>query len=228
MTMKNDPADAGTENTGDNPASAEAAATNTTATTPPEQSTATGEGQGQGEGEANESTKGDKPEGEEEVVEGAPEKYEPFELPEGAKSDEYLSSPELMDKAMAYAKEKNWTQAKAQEHIDLFINFMPEFLQAHSQLLRGTWAEESERQFGKDFAGISTGAQSALVDLERARPGITDRLDETNLGNHPDVLWVFNRIGQLLKDPAIKGMGAQPAESTQAPKSREEILYPNG
>lgn len=214
----------GTETTqaGDAGAGGDAATNTSTETSTAEQSTETSEGQGQGGGQAE--GEGDTPELE---AEGAPEKYEPFKLPEGLKNDDYISSPELMEGAMKYAKEQNWSQEKAQGMVDLFIKFQPDFMAAHSQMLRGLWAEESEREFGAGFQSIATGAQRAIALAEKGRPGITERLDKTNLGNHPDVLWLFNKLGELSKDGKLIGMGAEPSPTQGAPKSREEILYGN-
>ena len=89
---------------------------------------------------------------------------------------------------------------------------------------RGELRVQSEEEFGKDFEGIANGAQRALVELEKERPGITDRLDKTNLGNHPDFLWAFNKIGSLLKPKKVDGADT---ESAAAPPQRpvEDRLY---
>lgn len=170
---------------------------------------ATGEGEGQGEagnpadetkakdeGEGADDTKADDKDAE---PKGAPEQYEAFTLPEG-----FQLEGDRLEMAHEFAKANNWTQEQAQEGVNTYLKFR----EAERQMERGAWAVAAEDEFGKDFANITGGAQRALVMLESERPGITERLDATSLGNHPDVLWVMNELGQHLKPKPIKGMNS--------------------
>lgn len=110
-----------------------------------------------------------------------------------------------------------------QEQFDQSIKQAESLRAQEREFERGEWRMQSEEQFGKDFEGIAKGAERAIVELEKERPGITDRLDATNLGNHPDVLWAFNKIGQLLKPKKMDGIDTEGA--AQQPRSIEERLY---
>lgn len=207
-----------TENTGAAPEAAAdtstaAADTNSTA------STETAEGQGQGEaGKTGEESTEGKPEGEaaeETQPEGAPEQYEAFELPEG-----YVLEGERLEAAHEFAKANNWTQAQAQEGVATYLKFR----EAEREHERGLWATQSESEFGEKFDGIAKGAQAAIVELEKVRPGITDRLDKTNLGNHPDILYVFNLLGERGKESGMHGLGGDTAASAEQ-KSEGVRMY---
>ena len=190
------------------PAQSAAANTNPDAGTAP----ATGEGQGDTGGGDN----GEPKDGETEAPQGAPEKYEAFTVPEG-----YVLEGDRLEMAHEFAKANNWTQEQAQEGVSTYLKFREQ----ERQHERGLWAVQSEEEFGKDFTSITNGAQRAIVLAESLRPGITERLDATNLGNHPDVLWAFNQLGMHLKPKPIHGMGNEASESPA--KTREQVLYPN-
>lgn len=127
-----------------------------------------------------------------------------------------------MQQAFDYARSRNWSQEQLQSAVDTYLSMRQDELAAE----RGLWAEMSEREFGAGFASIAEGAQRAIVDVEKVRPGITDRLDKTNLGNHPDVLWLFNEYGRLAAERPMRGLGDERGE---APKERTvtSVLYPN-
>jgi hypothetical protein len=162
---------------------------------------------GKAEGEGDGADKGD---GEQPVV---PEKYT---VPEGVTvSDGRLEFYSVL------AKDAGFTQ----EQFDQSIAQAESLRAKEREFERGEWRLQSEDEFGKDFEGITTGAERALVELEKERPGITDRLDATNLGNHPDVLWLSNKIGTLLKPKKMDGIETE--GSAQQPRSIEERLWGN-
>lgn len=146
---------------------------------------------------------------------GAPEKYEDFTLPDG-----FALEGDRLEMAHEFAKTNNWTQAQAQEGVNSYLKFRAAELEHE----RGQWGAQSESEYGKDFKTIANGAQRALVLAEEARPGITKRLDDTNLGNHPDVLWAFNQLGLHLKPGQMKGMRNETANSSS--QSLADKLYP--
>lgn len=172
-----------------------------------------GEGQGKAEGEAADKAK----EGQDEAKpsEGAPEHYDAFELPDG-----YTLEGDRLEAVQAFARAQGWSQEKAQAGVAEYLKMRAEEMEHQ----RGAWAMQSEEEFGKDFADISTGAQRALVMAEGLRPGISQRMDATNLGNHPDVLWLFNQLGQHLKPKPMHGMDNEASASESRP---EKKLWPS-
>lgn len=194
-----------------------AADTNSTTATAPDK----GQGQGEVDTTADTTTTDDADKGDadkDKKAEGAPEKYEPFTLPDGT-----VLEGDRLDQAHAFFRENGWPQDKAQDIVSTYIRFRGDELAAE----RGLWAEQSETEFGKDFVSIAKGAERSLIEAESIRPGITERLDATNLGNHPDVLWVFNRLGQLTKETGMAGLGGETANGKAEPLTPQAILYPN-
>ena len=193
--------------------------------------TATDAGKGEGQGGADNGGKADDTTGttnddgktgdedgdgkDDDQPQGAPEKYEGFTLPEG-----YGLEGDRLDMAHEFARANNWTQEQAQQGVDTYLRFRA----AEMEHERGMWGAQSEEEFGKDFAGISDGAQRALVEAEKLRPGITDRLDATNLGNHPDILWAFNQLGVLAKAQPSRGLENETASTVQG-QSPGERMY---
>lgn len=148
---------------------------------------------------------------------GAPEQYEDFTLPEG-----FALDGDRLAMAHEFAKANNWTQEQAQEGVNTYLKFRAAELEHE----RGAWGAQSEEEFGKDFKAIAGGAKAALVDVEKLRPGITDRLDATNLGNHPDILWLFNRLGKLASATPMHGLDNETGSGGGDPKETKDVLYP--
>lgn len=173
-----------------------AAVTNTVAA--PNPTTASAPAAGDGQGNATQPV-GDAASASSQQA-GAPEQYAAFTLPEG-----FVLDGERLESVTAFAKANGWTQEQAQKGVETYVQLR----EAERQHERGAWGAQSEAEFGKDFATIATDAQRAIVELEKARPGITARMDATNLGNHPDVLFVFAELGRRGKEGAVVGFGNQ-------------------
>lgn len=211
---------------GQKPAGDTANAENTDSTT----GTAPGAGEGQGNADtsADDSTDtdtadapdkdGEGGEGEgDDAQQGAPEQYEAFTLPEG-----FALEGDRLELAHEFAKANNWTQEQAQQGVDTYLRFRAAELEHE----RGLWGAQSEEEFGKDFKAIATGAKDALAVLEKERPGITERLDATNLGNHPDVLFMAARIGKLAAAQPMHGLDNE-TSGADTPKDSREVMYPD-
>lgn len=207
--------------TGEPTTSTDNAAANTDSTT----ATDAGEGKGQGEtaGDAGDGTdtKGDKPDGEgttTDVADAVPETYTVPDL-EGTEYDKPTGA--RMESIIEFAKKAEMTQAEFDASYTKYVELRTEERLAE----RGDWAVQSETEYGKDFKTIASNAQAALVEAEKIRPGITERLDATNLGNHPDVLWVFNQLGALAKPSSIIGVGNETGNPGE--KSTQDRMWPN-
>lgn len=159
------------------------------------------------------TTEGDTPT----QTDGAPETYEPFTLPEGVALE-----GDRLTQAQEFFRTQGWSQQRAQDVVDAYMQFRGDEHAAE----RGLWAEQSEQEFGSNFASITEGAQLAIVAVEKVRPGITARLDATNLGNHPDVLWLFSKFGELTRERPLIGLGGD-GTTPEAPKSNAGRMFPH-
>jgi flagellar biosynthesis GTPase FlhF len=159
---------------------------------------------------------GEQPQPEKPVV---PEKYD-LKLPENAqiKADQ-------LEKIAQYAKEQGFSQEQAQKYLERENQVLSEFQQAQQDGLKTqtkAWVESA--QADKEYGG-----EKFKENLELARRALSKFapqefvkvLDETGLGNHPELIRTFFRIGNSMKDDRIVNPGAQ----NSAGKTAAEVLY---
>lgn len=136
---------------------------------------------------------------------GAPEKYEAFTLPDG-----FDAKPEQMEAFGTLARELNLSQANAQKlvtaHTQAFQNFKESQENAYATQIKA-WREASAAD--KEFGGASVDANAAIAikALQQfGTPELTKYLHETGLGNHPEIVRAFYRVGKALgEDGHIQG-----------------------
>ena len=116
-----------------------------------------------------------------------PEKYEDFKVPEG------FNAPQESFKT--FAKEIGLSQEKAQKTIDYYTSkFVPEMQEAHNAVVKG-WAEQSNKELGKEGIDTAIKAYQAL-----ATPELRQLMGQTGLGSNPTVLKMFKAIGERMKE----------------------------
>jgi hypothetical protein len=191
---------------------------------------AEGEGDAPGAGEA-EGADGDGEAGEGEgEVEGAPETYEDFTIPEDYKS---LVTEAEMAQFTDLAKDLGLNQEEAQKLVDYRVQQMNEMAEAYTAQTE-QWAEDTakdEELGGADHElklAAASKAYKALVNdklqvlMDPYHP--VDNPQGLGLGNHPEVVRLFYRIGVNLSEdslalPNSEGAGA----AVKLP--RETVLY---
>lgn len=139
----------------------------------------------------------EKPEGEteeDEKLEGAPEKYE-FVAPEGVTLD-----PEAVAEFEPIAREMNLTNDQAQKLVGLQASFVQKQHEAWNKQVN-TWVGEIKTD--KEIGGTAlkqtiTHSQSALAKF--GTPELMKALDSTKMGNHPELVRVFARIGKAMAE----------------------------
>ncbi|EBV5163776.1 peptidase [Salmonella enterica subsp. enterica serovar Corvallis] len=167
---------------------------------------------------------GDKPEekkpGEEkeQKQEGAPEKYE-FKPAEGQELD-----AAALEQFEPIAREMNLTNEQAQKMVDLYgTKIMPMVQQQQVEAWQKTteqWAADvkADKEIGGDkLTGNLSAAQRALAQF--GTPELKEYLEGTGLGNHPELVKAFVKIGKAMsEDGMVTGK-----ESGQ--RSAAEVLY---
>jgi len=153
---------------------------------------------------------------------GAPETYADFELPEGVELDS-----EYLNELKADFKELGLTQEAAQKlvtnHAKRIQASQESRVEAFNQLTKD-WlsSAKSDKEIGGEAFDQNVGlARSALEKF--GTPELNGLLRDYGIGNHPEVIRVFTRVGKLLKEDQPGNSGA----NTSKPPSREEILYPS-
>jgi 3-oxoacyl-ACP reductase-like protein len=155
-------------------------------------------------------------------VEGAPETYADFTMPEGMKANE-----EAMTELKSFAKERNLSQADAQKLVDLGVkqnqNIVDGYKQ-HIEQAQAKWATDSQadKEFGGDKLKENMAVAQKALDTY-GTPELKTLLLESGLGNHPEVIRAFYRMGQTLsEDRTIAGARAPASANASAQK-----LYDN-
>lgn len=205
------------------------AATTTEGATASEQATqqsATGAGEGgqqqqatEGQGTQGQQAEGTKTEGEQEKKkpEGAPESYE-FKAPEGTQFDDAV-----IGAFSEVAKELNLPQDQAQKVLDKMAPVIAARQAEQFQAARTEWAEaaKTDKEFGGEKLTENLGTAKKALDA-LATPELRTLLEESGLGNHPEVIRVFYRAGKAIsEDRFVTGRnGGSPTD----PAKR---LFPN-
>lgn len=146
---------------------------------------------------------------------GAPEKYE-FTAPEGTTLDAVLLS-----EFEGVARELDLPQDKAQQVVDKLAPKVAERMQAQTLDLvtqaRTAWADASKTD--KEIGGDKLAENLAVAEKAMATfgtPELRKLLDESGLGNHPEMIRVFVRAGKAISEDRPVLGSAQPAKPGSA------------
>ena len=155
------------------------------------------------------------------AVEGEPEEgYADFTLPEGQEMDEAL-----LGKASTLFKDVGLTQEQAQKFIDFQAAQMKANNDASNESFNASqkeWVDQIKAD--KDIGGdnFNTSVANAKAALEKfGTPELTQMLDESGMGSHPELIRLLSTVGALTReDNPLTG------NPSKAKKSRADILYP--
>lgn len=156
--------------------------------------------------------------GETEVKADEPVEYS-FDLPEGV-----TMADDTLEGLKALAGDLKLDQDGANKVKDLGVEMLKKWETAQSEALetmRSEWAEasKSDKEIGGDkFAENLAGAKSAMDKF--ATPELVSFLDESGLGNHPEMIRLFWKLNNQISDDAL--VSGQPAPQA---KTRAEVLF---
>jgi hypothetical protein len=192
--------------------------------TPPVDGQAEGQGEGGGktgsdageQGKTGEGTEGKTGDGQAKSddvpLQGAPEAYADFNLPEG-----YQLEGERKDAALALFRDLGLSQAGAQRAVDHFVKTMGDDDAARTQMM----AEAVAKQ--RDDWG--TAAKAELGDKYDENPELIKAFDELGWGNHPQLIKAFAFFGEMMGDSKTDGIG-NPGAAAEKPKPWQ-AMYPD-
>lgn len=175
----------------------------------------------QAPGTETQAAEGTKPEGDKaaDKPQGAPEKYE-FKPPEGREFD-----AAVLEQFSEVARELNLPQEAAQKVIDKIAPALAEKQARLVEEVRAGWVEgaKADKEFGGEkLAENLAVAKKALEAF--GSPELKTLLNETGLGNHPELIRAFYRAGkQISEDRFVPGGG----NAAQPTRSAAEVLYDN-
>ncbi|MES3425220.1 peptidase [Enterobacter hormaechei] len=160
---------------------------------------------------------GDKPEDEEQKQEGAPEKYE-FTAGEGVELD-----ADALKDFEPVARDLNLTNEQAQKLVDAYPKILAGVQQRQAEAWQKQtegWAEtvKADKEIGGDKLTANLSAAQRAFD-QFGTPELKEYLNATGLGNHPDLVKTFVKIGKAMsEDGMVDG-------SNQGQRSAAEVLY---
>jgi hypothetical protein len=153
------------------------------------------------------------------LTQPTPEEYT-FTPPEGI-----TYAPEFIGSYGAAARELGISRDQAQKMIDRMAPVLMRQQQQQQVANRIAW-EKSSREDG-EFGGA---AMEENINTARrgmnafASPGLRKMLNETGLGNHPEFIRMFYRVGKSISSDDSFVRGVAPASSAQDIADR---MYPN-
>lgn len=149
--------------------------------------------------------------------EGAPEKYE-FQTGEGVELD-----AEALKDFEPVARELNLSNEQAQKLVDAYPKILAGVQQRQADAWQKTteqWAADvkADKEFGGDRLTENLSAAQRALD-QFGGPTLKEYLNTTGLGNHPDLVKAFIKIGKAMsEDGMVDG-------SNQGQRSAAEVLY---
>lgn len=154
---------------------------------------------------------------------GAPETYEDFTAPEGA-----AIVPEVLGAFKDAAKALNLSQADAQALVDKVV---PGMLKNNAASVQSLAKQVSEGWLGASKSDTEFGGEQFDANLAVAKrtlesfgtPALTKFLNDSGLGNHPEMIrWAY-KIGQQL---GPDGKFVTASASSSGVRAPESVLWP--
>lgn len=147
-----------------------------------------------------------------------PEKYE-FKAPEGTQLN-----PEVIGKFEGVAKELGLSQEAAQKVVDAMAPQLAAAQAAQFETVKTEWADSArtDKEFGGDKLNENLAVAKKALDTF-GTPELRTLLNDTGLGNHPEIIRAFYRAGQKISGSNFVPGGAAGA----TPASAAATLYPN-
>lgn len=151
-----------------------------------------------------------------------PEKYE-FTKTEGVELD-----AELIGEFEGIAKELKLSQEEAQKVNDLGVKLAQKFATQQATAIEeaaATWIAEStsDKEFGGDKLTASLAQGKKALDTF-GTPELRTLLEQSRLGNHPEVIRFMSRAGKALSEDRMVTGGAGPSSPAA---NAAKTLYPN-
>lgn len=150
---------------------------------------------------------GDKPaeKKDDDKPEGAPEKYE-FQAAEGVELD-----TEALKEFEPVAREMNLTNEQAQKLVDVYPKILAGVQQRQVEAWQQTteqWAADvkADKEIGGDKLPSNLSAAQRALD-QFGTPELKTYLNDTGLGNHPDLVKAFVKIGKAMSEDKVVSGG---------------------
>ena len=154
--------------------------------------------------------------------------YNKIGRPEKANDYEFGDENGELDGFREFAHDTGLTQDQANNILKLYGDIQEE--QEESQQnsleeLRTNTTMELQKEWGKNFDGKMDYAKRAFAQF--ASPELSQLMDESGMGNHPEMLRVFAKVGELMGEDSLvvgTGLGSSQLSPEQA-QQEIQALY---
>lgn len=173
------------------------------------------------EGQTTDAAKTDeagKTEGDQEKPQGAPEKYE-FKAPDGREFD-----AKVLEQYSQVAKELNMSNESAQKMLDTIAPALAQKQQDAIAAARAEWetSSKADKEFGGDKLSENLAVAKKAMETF-GTPELRTLLNDSGLGNHPEIIRAFYRAGKAISEDGFVAGGTNPKAET----SIAQQMYPN-
>ena len=156
-----------------------------------------------------------------ETLVGAPKEYEAFTMPEGVEMDEAA-----LTAFTPVAKEAELSQEQAQK----LVTYEAQRVAEHAQSQQDQWAAINEQWKTDVKSDAELGGPAYDEALGRAKvalkaygtPALMEALVSTGMGNHPEFIRMFSRVGKAMGEDNLSTGGPSEGVRTAA-----EVMFPN-
>ncbi|MGN1209558.1 MAG: hypothetical protein ACI4SV_04585, partial [Duodenibacillus sp.] len=144
----------------------------------------------------------------EQKPEGAPESYQPFDV------DGQQFTQEQLEGFASTARELGLSQENAQKMLSAMVPTARKYLVDDLVVKSKQWAEDTRNDPEIGGAHFNENLGIATAAYQRyATPELKAILTNSGLGNHPEVIRLFCRIGkETRQDTGVSGSASAPAE----------------
>lgn len=146
-----------------------------------------------------------------------PESYD-LKMPDGVELDQ-----DAVVEFTAIAKELKLDQAAAQKLADVGAKMVQRQVEAHAKLVE-SWVEQvkTDKEIGGDRLAENLGVARRALEMF-GTPELRDVLNATGLGNHPEVIRAFYKVGKAISEDRFVS-GAPKGGTADDPAKK---LFPN-
>tara|TARA_R110000765_G_scaffold178074_2_gene283601 strand:- start:288 stop:1097 length:810 start_codon:yes stop_codon:yes gene_type:complete len=130
----------------------------------------------------------------------------------------------VLDDFKTFAHQNNFTQDQADNLLGLFSDMQEEDAQSEEQAIEDLKVQTTiglQRDWGRNYDGNLDYARRAYAQFGTAE--LTDVLDNSGFGNHPEVIKAFSKVGQLLGEESL-AVGTGLGRDQMSPQMAQEEI----
>ena len=142
----------------------------------------------------------------------------PIEYADFAAPDGVTLNTDAVTELKAFAAEKKLTQEDAQKLVDLGAKTMQQqqaALVSQIEQAQAQWSDASrtDKEFGGDKLAENVAVAKQALDTFGS-PELSKMLKESGLGNHPEIIRAFFRVGKAISEDKLERGNPPPANAT--------------